>query len=80
VWARQLLNHDLSKHVLDVLRETRCDPLQLELEVTESFLMPNIDATALDERRNVDYLVCPMPADECTGMLRRVWAQATKAA
>jgi len=167
VSARQLLNHDLSKHVLEVLRETRCDAHQLELEITESFLMQNIDAaaTALDKLRHAGirltlddfgtgysslshlsrfpidavkidrtfvqdlpgnphhaaitrsviglahnlgmraiaegvetqpqldflrdnecdevqgyYFARPMPADECTGALDRVWARATKAA
>ncbi|MGE5465767.1 MAG: EAL domain-containing protein [Methanocella sp.] len=46
VSARQLLNQDLSKHVLSVVRETACDPQQIELEITESFLMLNIDAAA----------------------------------
>lgn len=46
VSARQLLNHDLTRHVLSVLRETECDPQQLDLEITESFLMQNIEAAA----------------------------------
>ena len=54
VSARQLLNHDLSKHVLEVLRDMGCDPHQLDLEITENFLMQNIDAakTALDKLRH----------------------------
>lgn len=46
VSARQLLNHDLTRHVLSVVRETQCDPRQLDLEITESFLMLNIQAAA----------------------------------
>jgi diguanylate cyclase (GGDEF)-like protein/PAS domain S-box-containing protein len=54
VSARLLLNHDLAKHVLGIVRDTRCDPQQMELEITESFLMQNIDvaASALEELRN----------------------------
>jgi diguanylate cyclase (GGDEF)-like protein/PAS domain S-box-containing protein len=54
VSARQLLDKDLSKHVLSVVRETACDPQQIEFEITESFLMLNIEAAArtLDELRN----------------------------
>lgn len=44
VSARQLLNHDLAGHVLAVLRETGCDPAQLDLEITESFFMLDIEA------------------------------------
>jgi EAL domain-containing protein (putative c-di-GMP-specific phosphodiesterase class I) len=53
VSARQLLNHDLSSHVLSVVRETGCDPAQIDLEITESFLMLNIEAAvqALGELR-----------------------------
>jgi EAL domain-containing protein (putative c-di-GMP-specific phosphodiesterase class I) len=40
--------------VLGIVRDTRCDPQQMELEITESFLMQNIDvaASALEELRN----------------------------
>jgi EAL domain-containing protein (putative c-di-GMP-specific phosphodiesterase class I) len=40
--------------VLSVVRETACDPQKIELEITECFLMLNIEAAtrALDDLRN----------------------------
>ena len=43
--ARQLAQHDLTDHLWDVLRETGLSPEHLCLEITESVLMDDADAT-----------------------------------
>lgn len=43
--ARQFINHDLEKAVIRVLDKTGMNPSQLELELTESMLMENVEQT-----------------------------------
>lgn len=42
--ARQTRDPELMRHIIDVLRETRVTPAQLELEITETVLMENVHA------------------------------------
>jgi EAL domain-containing protein (putative c-di-GMP-specific phosphodiesterase class I) len=44
--ALQFRQHDLLEQILQILRETGIHPQQLELEITESTIMDNIDAAA----------------------------------
>jgi EAL domain-containing protein (putative c-di-GMP-specific phosphodiesterase class I) len=42
--ARQFRQHDLARNVAQVLRETGVDPCHLELELTESILMQDVES------------------------------------